>query len=222
MGSNILDEIFQRRGSDVGFVELPFKQYFHVPNAAHSGRTAFSVSTQSLDRVWLTYRPTGFEDAAGLQFVSGYRQSDDTVGYSSALLNTDSEKYTTKYHTFEQERSEATLPVLTQLTINSSSIPQFRANEAEMLQISYNSVDSYTTQTSMSLDQYKKSFYVQCVRLSLPDSDYGRLISGLDTRSTSAQLSVTTTNLETCRLDAFLECHSTLRVGAGRAIEVIV
>ena len=109
-----------------------------------------------------------------------------------------------------------------QLQINSSSIPQFKANEVEMYTISKNSVDNYDTEHCMTLDQYH-NYFVQCVRFCMPDSDFGRMISGLDTRSVSAACSLVTEGLaNTTRLDVFCECHSSLRIGPGKAIEVVV
>ena len=61
------------------------------------------------------------------------------------------------------------------------------------------------------------------VRFCLPDSDYGRMVSGLDTRSVSAACSLVTEGLaNTTRLDVFCECHSSLRIGPGKAIEIVV
>ena len=75
----------------------------------------------------------------------------------------------------------------------------------------------------MSLNQYVDSYFVQCMRFCLPDSQMSRLASGLDTRSVSAQAAVETTGFsENCNLTVFAECTSELRVGSGRAISVIV
>jgi hypothetical protein len=73
----------------------------------------------------------------------------------------------------------------------------------------------------MSLDQYRNDYFVQCYRFCLPDSDFNRLASGLDTRSVSAQGTLETTSVTACSLTLFAECSSELRVGAGRSIEVI-
>ena len=61
---------------------------------------------------------------------------------------------------------------------------------------------------------------MQCLRLCLPDS-HSREISGLDTRSVAASCALVTEGLATdTRVDVFAECHSTLRIGPGKAIEV--
>ena len=73
--SSVLDEITARRMQDVGYVELPFKQYFHYPDT-HTGTSQFSVSTQSLDRIWMVYRDgTTYAAQGGLVRVAGYKES---------------------------------------------------------------------------------------------------------------------------------------------------
>ena len=128
-------------------------------------------------------------------------------------LTSISEKVNIRY-TFDEKKSEHPFLIFS----------HFLRLCEKMYQISKNSVDTFRTQENMSLAQYKSNFAVQCVRFCLPDSDYGRMIAGLDTRQTACTISVTTQGLDSggVRLDAFMECHSTLRIGAGRAIEVIV
>ena len=245
LASSVLDEITARRMQDVGYVELPFKQYFHYPDT-HTGTSRFSVSTQSLDRIWMVYRDgTTYATQGGLVRVAGYKESGaftstatiaDTstagavtqdVGKPTYDIGgsacTNQEKYQTKFFKFEETRAAANTPATYQLQINSSSIPQFKANEVEMYTISKNSVDNYDTEHCMTLDQYRNNYFVQCVRFCMPDSDFGRMISGLDTRSVSAACSLVTEGLaNTTRLDVFCECHSSLRIGPGKAIEVVV
>ena len=65
---------------------------------------------------------------------------------------------------------------------------------------------------------------VQCIRLNMPDSEYSRLMSGLDTRSVSLNGYVNTTGTLASdpNLMIFAECTSCLRVGAGRQLEIII
>ena len=250
LASSVLDEVTARRMQDVGYVELPFKQYFHYPST-HTGTSRFSVSTQSLDRIWLVYRDGGtYAAQGGLVKIAGYKEAGAMTAIGAAAnqpgstptnLNqitqdigrpsydvggsvcTNREKYQTKFFQFQETRAAANTPATYQLTINSSSIPQFKANEVEMYAISKNSVDNYDTEDCLSLDQYRNHYFVQCVRFCLPDSDYGRMVSGLDTRSVSAACSLVTEGLaNTTRLDVFCECHSSLRIGPGKAIEIVV
>ena len=188
---------------------------------------------------------TAYATQGGLVRVAGYKESGaftstatiaDTTAAGAVTQDvgkptydiggiacTNQEKYQTKFFKFEETRAAANSPATYQLQINSSSIPQFKANEVEMYTISKNSVDNYDTEHCMTLDQYRNNYFVQCVRFCMPDSDFGRMISGLDTRSVSAACSLVTEGLaNTTRLDVFCECHSSLRIGPGKAIEVVV
>ena len=76
----------------------------------------------------------------------------------------------------------------------------------------------------MSLDQYINNYCVQCFRLNLPDSEYSRTISGLDTRAVNLQGVVRTENTggsDNLAINIFTEQTECLRVGAGRSIEII-
>ena len=76
---------------------------------------------------------------------------------------------------------------------------------------------------NMSLDQYLNNYCVQCYRLNMPDSEYSRLLSGLDTRAVNLQGILKTTGVipERTNVSIFTEQTEVLRVGAGRAVEVI-
>jgi hypothetical protein len=242
LASTVLEELTARRMQEIGYVSLPFKQYFHFPST-HQGTSRFSVSTQSLDRIWLVYRDGNtFATQGGLKRIQGYKEAgafcsndgNTPIATATSLdigkptydlggsLCTNKEKYTVNYFNFKETRAAANTPCTYQLTVNSSSIPQFKANEVEMYAISKDSADVYKTEDCLTLDQYRNNYFVQCVRLCLPDSD-PRMASGLDTRSVSASIALITEGLEnTTRLDAYCECTSELRVGPGLALEVVV
>ena len=69
---------------------------------------------------------------------------------------------------------------------------------------------------------YRHGNCVQCFRLNMPDSELSRTLSGLDTRAVNLAGYVKTSNVKTSICNVFCECTSTLRIGAGRAIELIV
>ena len=64
---------------------------------------------------------------------------------------------------------------------------------------------------------------VQCIRMNLPDSEYSREISGLDTRGQSSDIFYKSSGLATTtNVVVFVECTSTIRLGSSRALEVVV
>ena len=74
----------------------------------------------------------------------------------------------------------------------------------------------------MAYEQDTDTYFVQCVRLNMPDSEFSRTISGLDTRSVSLNAYLTAPHTNNPVVNIFCECTSTLRVGAGRQLEIIV
>ncbi len=240
MATSVLDQILEQRISSVGYISLPFTNVFTYVST-HSGTSRFSVNSASWDRLWICYRPTTFSTRAGAHRVPGYKKAgafvDDVAGQSAAdidvgvpdydtggSLDTNKEKYISAYFRMKEPAlTSATVPATYQLQINGATVPAFRANRNEMYEITRNSVDSYHVEHNMTLNQYVDSYFVQCMRFCLPDSQMSRLASGLDTRSVSAQAAVETTGFsENCNLTVYAECTSELRVGAGRAISVIV
>ena len=248
MATSVLDQITEQSIASVGYLSLPFKNIFTYVST-HSGTSRFSVNSASWDRVWIVYRPNEVFDnmtrtyatKAGAHRVPGFKKkgafTSTTTGTPIAtatqtdiglpeydaggVLDTNKEKYISNYFRMKEPLTSSATPATYQLQINGATVPAFRVNRSEMYAITRNSVDSYHTEHSMTMNQYVDSYFVQCMRFCLPDSEMSRLASGLDTRSVSAQAAVETTGLDSCNLTIFAECTSELRVGSGRAIEVI-
>jgi hypothetical protein len=231
--TSLLDQLVEQRISSVGYLSLPFKNYYSF-QSTHNGNTRWNVNSASWDRVWLCYRATGYASGGVPHAVKGYKKSGAFVAASSGgsvnvdigvpqydnggSLNTNAEKYISPYFRF-QTGGDANTNY--QLQINGASVPAYRMNLPEAYAVTMNSIDMYDKDHKLTLDQYKDSAFVQCYRFCLPDSDFNRLASGLDVRSTSAMATLETQNLTECALTIFAECTAELRVGAQRAIEVV-
>lgn len=214
-----------------GFIEIPFKQYYSFQDT-HSGQMRFSVATQSLDRIWAVHRNSNFNANKGAVSIKGYKQTGAfTAASSGATVDVDvgapqydiggsldynKEKLTTTAFDFPEPAGTN----LYQFQLNGAYIPQFRATFEEMYQISCNSVNGYT-QNKVGLDTMKTNYSVQCIRLNLPESEFGRLISGLNTRSVSLNGYYNISGLSgTPTVNVFCETTATLMIGAGRQISV--
>jgi len=239
MATSVLDQIVEQRIASVGYLSMPFKNYYTFVST-HSGTSRFNVNSASWDRLWLAYRPTNYTTKSAPKIVRGYKKAgafvDDVAGQTAAdidiwrpqydiggsgLLNTNTERYISNYFKFQEIETSASVPAFFQLQVNSANIPAYRMTTPEAYAMTMNSVDAYDKNHKLTLDQYRNDFFVQCYRFCLPDSDFNRLASGLDTRSVSAMASLTTDNIAACNLYMFAECTSELRLGAGRAIEII-
>ncbi len=231
LADSVYDNMVSSMIASKGYVEIPFKQYFSFSNT-HTGSSRFTVATQSLDRLWTAWRVDGYNTLGAPHPVPGYSTATgttDTAGDLVAALSDyggmhgtgAQEKYLTKFQRFTEPGSDGALKY--QLQLNGAYYPQYPASMEDMYQITKNSLPG-PVKYGLTKEQLRDSYFVQCVRLNMPDSEYSRLVSGLDTRSVSLNGYVNTTGTVTAdsNLMIFAECTSCLRVGAGRQVEIII
>ncbi len=228
MASSVLDQITEQRIASVGYLSLPFKNYFTY-QSTHEGTSRFNVNSASWDRLWVTYRPTNYATSKGAVPVNGYKIQgffgDDAAGQTAAdidvgkptydlggVLDTNKEKYISNYFNFKESKTDAANPAYYQLQVNSASVPAYRMTASDALAMTQNSLDGRKNY-ALSLDQAVNNYHVHCYRFCLPESDFNRSATGLDSRSVSAQGALETTNLATTSVMMFAECTSELRVG---------
>ena len=238
LADQTMDQLLSAQMASQGFLEIPYKSY-QAFNDTHTGASRFSISTQSLDRVWLAWRDVGYNTqsapitikghkkaGAFVDAVSGGTLADVDIGIPQydigGVLDTNNEKYKGAYFNFVEPGDGARV----QLQLNGSFLPQFPAFIGEQYGITRNSLEGARVAKDMSLDQYRNNYCVQCFRLNLPDSEYSRMISGLDTRSVNLAGVVNTQAgaggaAISKNLMIFTESTETMRVGAGRSIEII-
>ena len=232
------DQLLSSQMASQGFLEVPYKSH-QAFNDTHTGASRFSVSTQSLDRVWLAWRDNGYNTQSAPITIKGHKAAgafvDPTSGAGvttteiglpqydiGGVLDTNNEKYKGLYFNFVEPQDGARV----QLQLNGSYMPQFPAFIGEQYGMTRNSLEGARVAKNMSLDQYRENYCVQCFRLSLPDSDHSRMICGLDTRSSNLQGVVNTQpgaggGAISKNLMIFTESTETMRIGAGRSIEII-
>ena len=230
LADSVYDNMVAGMIASKGFIEIPFKSYVNFSNT-HTGSSRFTVATQSLDRIWMAWRADGYSTLGAPHDVPGYSTAagKDASNITAALLSAyggahgtgATEKYITKYQQFTEPGAEGALKY--QLQLNGAMYPQYMAGMEDMYQITKNSLPG-PVKYGLTKEQLRDSYFVQCVRLNMPDSEMTRQLSGLDTRSVSLNGYVNTTGTLSANpnLMIFAECSSSLRVGAGRQLEIIV
>lgn len=238
MASSVLDEVVAQRISQVGYLSIPFKNYFSF-SSSHSATSRFNVNSASWDRLWVAWGDANRASVSAAVPVSGYKLAGANVstatgsytgGFdigkpqydSGGSLDTNKEKYVARAFNFVEPIAANAISNF-QLQINSANYPAYKLTVPEVYALTKKSIDMYDKSRVMSLDQYRDNYFIQCYRFCLPGGDYdgGRLASGLDTRATSAQCALVTENVNNstpCFI--FAECTSELRV-ANRSIELI-
>lgn len=136
-----------------------------------------------------------------------------------------------KYHVLDSTAPKKSLeqnplPFTMQLSINGAMVPQYNATPSELLAITINSLPHPELAKPQTMASYLQNNFVQCVRLNQRGSEDSRLISGLDTRATNLAAFVKTVGQKIAATSSnclvYCETTSSLRIGAGRAIEVIL
>eukprot|EP00965_Chrysotila_dentata_P078837 2599962-Pleurochrysis_carterae.AAC.1 len=72
MPSGLYDDMVNTLMEKGGFLEIPYKT-IHSFNGLHTGSTRFSVSSQSLDRVWLAWRASTYSTLGAPSKVAGFK-----------------------------------------------------------------------------------------------------------------------------------------------------
>ena len=225
LADGIYDQMLEKRISDVGYLEIPFKQIFSLTDKINGNDIKFNCSSQSIDRVWAIFRDPNFYSQSTPKVVKGHITATGNQLYDAFKDFADTEHYIGNFYRFKENPNSNDKPTY-QFSINNSFIPNFPATAEQMYSISMNSIP-YTDKehTHFSLDQYKDSYFVLCCRLNLPYSEMRRLISGIDTRGISANMTLHTTGLDTTATASnvviFVEATSTLRIGSGRELAVL-
>ena len=230
LADSVYDNMVASMIASKGYIEVPFKNFFAFSNT-HTGSSRFTVATQSLDRIYLAWRESTYSTLDAPHAIPGYSTAAGVAAgaltpvvlsdYGGAHGTGAVEKYITNYQKFTEPGAEGALKY--QLQLNGAMYPQFSAGMEDMYQITKNSLPG-PVKYGITKEQLRDSYFVQCVRLNMPDSEMSRTLSGLDTRSVSLNGYINTTGTLTAdaNLMIFAECTSSLRVGAGRQLEIII
>jgi len=241
LGSGVYDNMLARSIAEREHLDFSWSQYI-TTSATHSGSTPFHVSTNSLDKVWVAFRPDvalgppvpvqGYK-VSGLKAKASKSLSDPSdgtivtadadleVGISQygGMFDTDKEKYVGSTYNF----SVADPNVTCQFNFSGSLTPGFPAKMSEWLAISKKAAGAGcpSTQVIHTLDQYVTNYAVLCHRLCLDDDPH--LVSGLDTRGTSMSASLVSTGITgNPNVLIWCQCHSILQIGAQKQFAVVV
>ena len=213
-----------------GELEVPYKAYYSFLDT-HTGTSKFSVSASSLDRIIMAWRGDNYNTVTPPITVGGHKIAGATeLGKPQydigGVLDTNNEKYKGRYFNFSQPVAFGTTTAWKmQMQLNGSYYPQFSAGIEEWYGITKNSLEGSHKSKDMTLDQYRDNYCVQVARLNMPNSEFSRTLSGVDTRATNLQGIVRTENAGTSlnpNLSIFLETTEVLKVSSGRSISVVV
>lgn len=217
MADGTYESMVSAQMSQVGYLELPFKNYVSFQDHTKSS-VKFSVASQSISRIWVVHRDDDFQAAGGAVPITGHR-THNAAGDFNDVMDYNKERYTSAAFNFPLP------PDANQkhyITINGAMVPQWQASVEDMFQITKNSVLGGKHQMKYGLLTMKANYGVFCVRLNLPESEYSNTITGIDSRGISANMFYNMEGVSADKhINIFVETDSVLRVGQGLQAEVI-
>ena len=162
-------------------------------------------------------------DAAGGGTDALVTAANGLGGASKPILPNAEEKYLPKLVNFVHPTTTA--PLRMQLSVNGVNMPSTQVSAYESYALTRQNLQGsqYYCPEDMQMAHYLNHYFVQCLaRLNISDGEYERILSGLDTRGSSADVTLTTHGISVASdLLILLECSSTVRVGQGKSIEVV-
>lgn len=224
-----------------GYLPLNFDEYYTFlqdNNTATTTTVRFAVSSQSINKLYATMRPSNYT-SRGLP----YDQTSNISSLSSITpLNLDNVQ--PNFFKFQSFAGDNTLKW--NFSINNVYHPQFLETElaglSHLIQTENKSLMESTGNMISSLSEYRKNKFCCGIRLNHPIDGEVRnaFTSGFDTRATNAQLlwqiqmgtspnltnalnAATVNGVSPTTYCAFIVVNTTncLRVGPGRALELI-
>jgi hypothetical protein len=217
MSDGTYESMVSAQMSQVGYLELPFKNYLSFQDHTKSS-VKFSVASQSISRIWVVHRDANFQSAKGAVRITGHR-AHNASGVFNDVMDYNKERYTCRALNFPLPSDAGQKHYF---TINGAMIPQWQASIEDMFQITKNSVLGGKHQMKYGLVTMQENYGVFCVRLNLPESEYSNTLTGLDSRGISANMFYNMTGVTTDGyINIFVECDSSLRIGPGLQAELI-
>jgi len=209
-----------------GFLEIPYKNYF-TTFSSHSGSTRFSNSSQSIDKIYAVLRDSSYNTNAEADPVStGPGKLHHTNTEISRYLKFNASNNILADGTLQ---NHATTPALRaagtgavthwQFQINNVLYPQYLAKPLDayrMLELAADSKVMEIPNMQAFLDQYA----IFPVRLNC-DNEIGH-INGFDSRNTNSIMEFTTNSQQFKEAFILVETTATLKVGAGKAMEIVL
>ena len=226
-----------QRIQDLGFLELTFPQTLAF-NQSWAGSARQSVGAMSINRVHVCWRPSAYATRGAPVLVAGSPATSvaglPTYPYLGGCFvpGAGKSEFQSKYQRLQAPVADGgtngkyfntTNPLQIQLKMNSSNVPQFLPNQNQWMELTKwaNNVDELAVDSAI---EYLHNKFCISYPFNLPHNKWEKpCISGLDTRSANSYLEIIGTNSATTGYDCLVlvETSSILRVGAGKAIELL-
>ena len=214
------NEMVEARMVEQGFLEIPYCQTFSF-NQANSGAastTRFSVSSQSIDKLYAIQRPT--DTSGGAVLPNPYNVSQEAI--AGAPQNSFIAEHSASTCFFDNGIDGA------RFSVNNIYFPNYVASSTDWYNAHLTAkAETYNVESGdlvRSLDCWKELMWCAEVRLCHPGDDAAREVAGYDSRGSNSIMTFETTATAAGRAmltTIFVDVKSVLRCGVGRQLQVI-
>ena len=216
------NELLRQKLSAEGSVKINYKNYYSTSTslgAASSATTKFSVSSQSIDKLYSTYRKSDFNLVG-----EAAHAMDNVVGDRFVSNNL-------RFRSFEDAGSS----IAWQFSLNNVAHQQYKAGKLEALaDVAYAGVNRVAGPAQRgilctSVEAFDDGMYCVPLRLNHTNSvcdncDDVSIMSGYDSRQVNTQLTYEQTGMDSSNDKVNLivaECLATMDVKLGRQIAIV-
>jgi hypothetical protein len=222
INDGMYDALLRDKLAHQGFLSINFDEYYSFlqdSNTASALSVRFAVSSQSVNKIYATFRNTNYT-------------SRPTAAVAADGSSYNSEPFFPPYFQFQSFANDNNLKW--NFSINNVYHPQYLASEIEglaqlvMCENKAGFDKDITGNLITSFPEYRNNKFIVGIRLNHPIDGETRnaFVSGFDSRGTNAQLLWQVQNINglggaTYCAYILVNTTNTLRIGLGRAIEVI-
>jgi hypothetical protein len=223
INDGMYDALLRDKLSRQGFLSINFDEYYSFlqdSNTASALSVRFAVSSQSVNKIYATFRNTNYTQRP-------------TAAVAVDTTASNAEAFFPPYFQFQSFASDNSFKW--NFSINNVYHPQYLASEIEglaqlvMCENKAGFDKDITGNLITSFSEYRNNKFVVGIRLNHPIDGETRnaFVSGFDSRGTNAQLLWQVQNINglgagtTYCAYILVNTTNTLRIGLGRAIEVI-
>ena len=239
MGDGVYQNLIENTIRKKGHLDCGFTQHLSFTDTT-ANSVRFNVASQSISSMMAVHRRDGYATQKAPIVPIGYKVANITqdlsgVGAGNAsgqagfdaggVFDLNKENYRSQYFDFPEPPTGSDYSQRYYWNLNQSQLPQFQANWSQMYQISRNSLPEGDRQMKEPLETCRQHNSVQLARLDLPRKagEEHRTYSGLNSAGVNLQAYYQMSGVNASRtINVFVACDSTLLIGEGKNINVVM
>ena len=241
MGDGVYQNLIENTIRKKGHLDCGFTQHLSFTDTT-ANSVRFNVASQSISSMMAVHRRDGYATQSAPIVPVGYKEANITEDLSGngagsasgqagfdpgGVFDLNKENYRSRFFDFPEppDAVPTTYAQRYYWNLNQSQLPQFQANWSQMYQVSRNSLPEGDRPMKEPLQTCRAHNSVQLARLDLPRKagEEHRTYSGLNSAGVNLQAYYQMSGVSEQRtINVFVACDSTLLIGEGKNINVVM